>query len=221
MTHKHDLHVALVVGFVFVSCGLHSDADEKNDAGPKTASAERKSNQSPKQGALLLLTAPFDEGQAKAAQEAWARTLGRSSPVEKNSIGMELVLIPPGKFIMGSPASEKDPNFNERQVNVTLTKSFYLGKTEVTQGQWRAVMETTPWKGRQLVREGDGYPVTYVSWDDAKTFCKKLGEKDSGIYRLPTEGGVGIRMSCGYNDAVQLWGRRTRAGQLCMVGSPC
>jgi formylglycine-generating enzyme required for sulfatase activity len=48
-------------------------------------------------------------------------------------------------------------------------------------------MGTTPWKGKQFVREGDSYAATYVSWDDARAFCKKLSEKEKGEYRLPTE----------------------------------
>jgi sulfatase modifying factor 1 len=135
----------------------------------------------------LPLTAAFDAAQAKAAQELWAKSVGKSSPVENNSIGMELVLIPPGKFLMGSPASEKNRRDDEQQVEVTLTRAYYLGKTEVTQSQWRAVMGTTPWKGRDFVRDGDNYPATYVSWDDAKTFCWKLSEKEKEVYRLPTE----------------------------------
>ena len=62
-----------------------------------------------------------------------------------------------------------------------------VGKTEVTQRQWRAVMGTTPWKGQDFVRDGDDYPATYVSWDDAKTFCWKLSEMENEVYRLPTE----------------------------------
>jgi formylglycine-generating enzyme required for sulfatase activity len=126
-----------------------------------------------------------------------------------NSLGMEFALIPAGKFRMGSPASEKDRSSDEAQVDVTLTKSFYLGKTEVTQGQWRAVMGTTPWKGKSFVKEGDNYPATYLSWEDAQAFCKKLSEKENGKYRLPTEaeweyacrGGSTTRFSFGDNEA--------------------
>ena len=135
----------------------------------------------------LPLTAPFDATQAKAAQVAWAKSLGKSSPVEKNSIGMDLVLIPPGRFRMGSSASEKDRSRNEAQVDVTLTKAFYLGKMEVTQEQWRAVMNTTPWKGKQYVREGDNVPATCMTWGDAMEFCKLLGEKEKVVYRLPSD----------------------------------
>jgi formylglycine-generating enzyme required for sulfatase activity len=157
----------------------------------------------------LPLTAPFDAAQAKAAQEAWAKSLGKSSPVEKNSIGMELVLIPPGRFRMGSPKSEEDRHVNEDQVDVTLTKAFYLGKTEVTQGEWEAVMGTTPWKGKENIREGKNYPASFVNWDDATEFCRKLSLKDGVAYRLPTEaeweyacrGGTTTRYSFGDDES--------------------
>ena len=70
---------------------------------------------------------------------------------------------------------------------MTLTKPFLLGVHEVTQGQWQAVMGTTPWKGKKYVKEGDDYPATYVSWNDAVEFCRKLSEKEGLEYRLPTE----------------------------------
>ena len=95
-----------------------------------------------------------------------------------NSIGMVLVPIPAGEFMMGH---------SSQQHRVTHTKSFHLGQTEVTQGQWKAVMGTTPWKDRSAVNEGDDYPATYVSWDDAVEFCRKLSEKEGVEYRLPTE----------------------------------
>ena len=105
----------------------------------------------------------------------------------KNSIGMELVLIPAGKFRMGSPPSEKGRDKDEEQKDVELTRSFYLGKTEVTQAQWRAVTGTEPWKGKDSVHERDNYPATYVSWDDAQEFCRKLSKTENRTYRLPTE----------------------------------
>ena len=62
---------------------------------------------------------------------------------------MELVLIPAGEFMMGSPESEKDRGNDESQHRVTLSKPFYLGKYEVTQGEWEQVMGTKPWRGRE------------------------------------------------------------------------
>ena len=104
-----------------------------------------------------------------------------------NSIGMVLVPIPAGEFMMGSPESEECRDDDETQHGVTLTKSFHLGRTEVTQGQWKAVMGTPPWEGEDDVKEGDDYPATHVSWEDAVEFCRKLSEKEGVEYRLPTE----------------------------------
>ena len=123
-----------------------------------------------------------------------------------NSIGMKLVLIPGGKFSMGSPPGEKGSNDSERQHEVTISKAYYLGVHEVTQGQYQKVMGNNPsyFQGdkiaerhpqtRRIVREVDSsnHPVEEVSWDDAVEFCRRLSElpdeKQMGrIYRLPTE----------------------------------
>jgi formylglycine-generating enzyme required for sulfatase activity len=101
-----------------------------------------------------------------------------------NSLGMEFVLIPAGSFHMGSHKREKGYQGNERRHKVTLTKRFYMQTTEVTQGQWHAVM------GRGLINLHKGpenWPVTRVSWFDAQTFIRRLNEKNEGVFRLPTE----------------------------------
>ena len=102
--------------------------------------------------------------------------LAVGDPIE-NSIGMVLVPIPAGEFLMGSPETEPGRLSNEVQHQVTLTKPFLLGVHEVTQGQWQAVMGTTPWKGKQYVKEGDDYPATHVNSHDAVEFCRQLSEK--------------------------------------------
>ena len=104
-----------------------------------------------------------------------------------NTIGMTLNKILAGTFTMGSPKDEPDRGSNETQHEVTITKAFYMQTTEVTQGQWTAVMGTEPWKGKQYVKEGPNYAATHVSWDDAVAYCKKLSEKEGTTYRLPTE----------------------------------
>jgi formylglycine-generating enzyme required for sulfatase activity len=104
-----------------------------------------------------------------------------------NSIGIKLLLIPAGTFTMGSPAAEKGRDDDETQHQVTLSKPFYMGRTEVTQGQWKKVMGTEPWKGKGYVQEGDDCPAVYISWDDAVAFCKKLSDMEGKTYRLPTE----------------------------------
>jgi sulfatase modifying factor 1 len=105
----------------------------------------------------------------------------------ENSIGQTFTLIQSGTFLMGSPASEKGSYTNETQHQVTLTKSFFMGTTVVTQGQWKKVMGTEPWKGEAYVQEGDDYPAVYVSWHDAVKFCEKLSDMEGETYRLPTE----------------------------------
>ena len=104
-------------------------------------------------------------------------------------VKLEMILIPAGKFVMGSPESEKGRSKGETQHEVTLTKPFYMGKYEVTQEQWKAVMGTVfLWfGGNPSSNKGAKYPVTNVSWNDCQDFIKKLNTKTNGSYRLPTE----------------------------------
>jgi formylglycine-generating enzyme required for sulfatase activity len=105
-----------------------------------------------------------------------------------NSIGMRFVLIPAGEFLMGSPADDEYSFGDDRpQHRVRITKAFYLGVCEVTQGQYEAVVGSCPWSGEQYVNEGADYAATYVSWEDAVAFCEKLSAKEGRTYRLPTE----------------------------------
>jgi len=108
-------------------------------------------------------------------------------PSITNTLGMKLNEIPTGAFTMGSPESEAGREDDETQHKVTISKPFYMQTTEVTQGQWKSVMGTEPWKGKQLVKEGPNYPAVYVSWDDAVAYCKKLSDAEGKTYRLPTE----------------------------------
>lgn len=90
------------------------------------------------------------------------------------SIEKEMALIPAGRFMMGDRGD---------RLQVTLTKPFYMGKYEVTQEQWESVMGNNP----SSRTKGAKLPVTNVSWEDCQEFIKKLNEKTSGGYRLPTE----------------------------------
>ena len=115
--------------------------------------------------------------------------------VVTNTIGMKLKLIPPGAFTMGSPSSEANRDEDEGpQHKVTLTKGFYMGVTEVTQGQWEAVMGTDVRQQRDKANKewplrgaSPQHPMYYVSWEEAQEFCKKLSAKEGHQYRLPTE----------------------------------
>jgi formylglycine-generating enzyme required for sulfatase activity len=139
------------------------------------------------QASILTALALFMLTQLAKAQDA--------SKEFTNSIGMKLVLIPKGTFQMGSPESDKARYENENQHEVIISKDYYLGVTEVTQGQYEKVMGTNPsYFQKGVIRKSDSsmYPVETVSWEDAVEFCKKLSdlpeEKKAGrVYRLPTE----------------------------------
>jgi sulfatase modifying factor 1 len=102
-------------------------------------------------------------------------------------IGMTFKEISSGTFMMGSPETERGRFDNETQHPVTITKPFYMQTTEVTQGQWQAVMGTEPWKGLAVITEGPNYPAAFISWEHAVAFCEKLSTKEGKTYRLPTE----------------------------------
>jgi formylglycine-generating enzyme required for sulfatase activity len=86
---------------------------------------------------------------------------------------------------MGSPNGELGGYSGEVQHNVTLTQKYYLQTTEVTQGQWKAVMGINP---SYFGSCGDDCPVERVSWEDAQEFIEKLNlHENTNCYRLPTE----------------------------------
>jgi formylglycine-generating enzyme required for sulfatase activity/predicted Ser/Thr protein kinase len=153
----------------------------KNNGGPSIEALKPKSEVD----ISLFLVSPFNEAKAKEMQKEVAKNL--QTEVEKafdlgKGINLDMVLIPAGKFMMGSPASEKGRKDNETQHEVTITKPFYMGKYEVTQEQWQAVMGSNPSsvKGARL-------PVTNVSWNDCQDFIMKLNARRNGFYRLLTE----------------------------------
>lgn len=101
-----------------------------------------------------------------------------------NSIGIEFVLIPAGEFDMGSPWNEEGRDDSEGPVHhVKISNTFYMGKYEVTQKQWRDVMGSSPSNFK-----GDNLPVEQVSWNDVQEFIRKLnGKEGTNKYRLPSE----------------------------------
>ena len=111
-----------------------------------------------------------------AAGETW------TSP-----LGMEFVGVPAGSFVMGSPEDEAGRDSDEVQHEVRISRGFWMGKYEVTQGEWEGVMGGNPSYFREC---GARCPVEWVSWDDVQEFIRRLNEQESGsgyVYRLPTE----------------------------------
>jgi len=107
-------------------------------------------------------------------------------------IKLEMVQIPPGSaqrpkadFRMGSPETERGRYDDEGPVHtVNINYDFYMGKYEVTQAQWKALMPTNPARRYGV---GDDYPVSHVSWDACQQFINALNRLGIGTFRLPSE----------------------------------
>lgn len=147
--------------------GLLSQAQEAHGEGHPTATVLALDE-------LLALDPNHDKGHDLRRQVLFNRIT--------DSVGIELIFIPPGEFVMGSPTGELGRDEDERQRQVRLTSGFYMSATEVTQSQWSAVMGDNPshWTG-------DVLPVEQVSWEDALEFCRRLSDREGRLYRLPTE----------------------------------
>jgi formylglycine-generating enzyme required for sulfatase activity len=133
--------------------------------------------------ACLLASCLIAQGSARSQEAAKEIT---------NSIGMKLVLIPAGKFVMGSPANEAEREDGEEQHEVAITRPFFMGAYLVTQGQFEKVMGKNPSFFHPKNGGSPDHPADQVRWNDAREFCTKLSalpeEKKAGrTYRLPTE----------------------------------
>ena len=131
----------------------------------------------------------------------WVLAVSPPPPIT-NKLGMEFVFIPGGQFAMGASDAERKQAFafvkdrsgitrEERYADesplhtVLISHSFYLGRFEVTQKEWAALMGSNPAANRDC---GADCPVENVSWEDVQEFIRRLNEQDPGkIYRLPTE----------------------------------
>jgi hypothetical protein len=108
---------------------------------------------------------------------------------------IKLCWCPPGRFVMGSPRDEPERRPGEDQVEVTLTRGFWMAKYETTQGQWKRVMGNLPGELTAELPAGDAFPVGNVNFAEAEGFCQELSElgRQSGVlprdweFRLPTE----------------------------------
>ena len=120
---------------------------------------------------------------------------GAKAGDEREVAGVKLCWCPPGKFTMGSPPNEPERRSGEDQVEVTLTRGFWTGKYEATQGQWKRAQGKLPGELTAELPEGDDYPVGNVNFAEAEAFCARLTElgRESGElpegweFRLPTE----------------------------------
>jgi formylglycine-generating enzyme required for sulfatase activity len=127
-------------------------------------------------GRLILLCAVVCVSISVYGQKSGGAT--SKSTGSADAVNIEMVFVEGGTFTMGTP----DGLEAELPHEVTLG-SFSIGKYEVTQGQWKAVMGSNP----SNVKKGDNYPVEKISWNDAQEFIAKLNKLTGKTYRLPTE----------------------------------
>jgi len=99
-------------------------------------------------------------------------------------LGVELCWCPPGQFLMGSPPDEAERRPGEDQIQVTLSHGFWIGKHEVTQGEWQRVVGAFP--GKLTAGAGDAFPVYAINFAEAETFCAWLTGQARAAGELPT-----------------------------------
>lgn len=134
---------------------------------------------------LLLLSLLLIQGVTSATVQAQDtdKTVQYKAGDVRTFDGIEFVWIPSGKFSMGSPYSESERDSDEGPLHeVSITKGFWMGKTEVTQAQWEKAMSGNPSNFR-----GGDRPVERVNWSEATEFCRILSHKTGQSYSLPTE----------------------------------
>ena len=162
---------------------LLDQAEQAKAAAEAAAEAARRRAEAAAEAARRRAEAAA-EAARRRAEAAAAAAEERRKIVAALVAGNDFVRIPPGEFRMGSKSSEAYNNERTR-TRVTISRGFYLGKYEVTQGQWEAVMGSNPSRFDEC---GPDCPVEEVSWDDVQEFIRKLnavvGEQR---YRLPTE----------------------------------
>jgi formylglycine-generating enzyme required for sulfatase activity len=150
---------------------------------PLSPTASRPGSQPATKPADIYAKWPFDAKEAVRRRNETAKALGIKEELSLdlgNDVKMKLVLIPAGKFMMGSPSElgYKD----ELQHEVIISRPFYMGVYAVTQEQYEQVIGKNPssFKGAQN-------PVESVSWEDVVAFCKAVSRKTDKLVRLPTE----------------------------------
>ena len=131
------------------------------------------------EGASNPYYVPMDEAKKLFFRSKGSESKNITIPLSDN-VNLDMVWIQPGTFIMGSPEDELGRLNRETQHEVTLTKGYWLGKYEITQAQYEAVMETNP-----SYCKGTDLPVEWINWNEALEFCKKLTEQEKTAGRLP------------------------------------
>jgi formylglycine-generating enzyme required for sulfatase activity len=195
------------------SSGPAADAERQVHETPSAANAVRESQpaegsedlpDTPSAGVTAVL--PDVQRSNSPASSSLSNAIQALSPTDVNRppggtnadlVPLELVWIPPGTFLMGSPEDEKGRRGEGPQTRVTLTRGFWMGRYEVTINQFFSLVEglATPHRTSLMQALDPNVPIHHVSWVDAMTFCGRLTERERAggavpegyQYRLPTE----------------------------------
>ena len=184
---------------------------------------------------LLLLVGPTLDQTATTTLGTGSRMfqvrvdpfLGSRVPDTRDVAGIKLCWCPPGRFQMGSPPDEPERRPDEEQVEVTLTRGFWMGKYEVTQGDWRRVIGKLPGVLTLAGGDGDDFPVYNVNYAEAEGFCRSLtdlGRRSGDLpmgweFRLPTEAQWEYACRAGTTTATS-FGKSLSSSQANFQGKP-
>lgn len=160
------------------------ESDNSENLEPKNVTEVAKTNNTSKSGGSDL--PKFPEAPNSSVSLSSRDMTGNRAGEVRAFKGIDMIWCPAGTFLMGSPANEPLRDSNERKHRVTLTKGFWIAKTETTQVLWESVM-----RGNPSSTKGTDLPVESVSWHDALGFCKKLNLMsklpNGWQWSLPTE----------------------------------
>ncbi len=133
---------------------------------------------------LVLLSAVLVGEPATARQPSF---VGSRAGDERQVVGVKLCWCPAGRFTMGSPRGEPERRPGENQVEVRLTRGFWIAKYETTQGDWKRIAGALPGALTAELPDGGDYPVGNVNFAEAEGFCRKLTELAIASNELPAE----------------------------------
>jgi formylglycine-generating enzyme required for sulfatase activity len=171
-----------------------------------------------------LYSFEFETLQVNEEGEIIRREQGRAFAFREplaTDVGLEMVAIPSGEFIMGSPKSEHDRWEYESPQHFVTVQPFFISKYPVTQDQWRIIASTSPIE-RELNPnpsdfKGDNRPVENVSWEEAVEFCQRLSRKTGRDYRLSTE--AEWEYACRAGTSTSFYFGKTITGKLASYNS--
>ena len=149
----------------------------KKETQQRKTTAKKETRQRKTTQAATKKTQPARQAQQQKPAASTSRP-----KVTLDDIMRNMVYVEGGTFTMGATSEQQNPYDDEKPTHRVSLSSFYIGKYEVTQALWKAVMGSNPsnWKG-------DNLPVENVSWNDCQTFLRKLNAMTGKNFRLPTE----------------------------------